>query len=33
MVVTPHIAKQTHAGQTPDDSTDYWEIFARGFVS
>ena len=27
-----YIAKQTHAGQTPDDSTDYWEIFARGFV-
>ena len=27
-----YIAKQTHAGQTPDDDTDYWEIFARGFV-
>ena len=27
-----YIAKQTHAGQTPDDDTDYWEVFARGFV-
>ena len=32
MVVTPY-CPQTHAGQTPDDDTDYWEIFARGFVS